>query len=101
MGAIADWAAVGPESWPAVLPAIRAAGIASEGGEPERGGWSWACARGAARVWLVYHPAEVGTEVLVYCPARSAWRRPLAMWRLLRDVKRAVRDAGGRFAGSG
>jgi hypothetical protein len=94
MGVVADFAAVSPEVWMSLLPAIKAAGIGIQEEGEEPGCWSYGCIRGAARVELFYSPADQGAEVAVYCSAHRFWRRPLSMWRLLRDVWRAILAAG-------
>ena len=98
MGAVADFTSVPDAIWPAVLPCVRAAGIAVQGGERERGITWYTCARGMSRVALGYSPQDGGREVVVYALALRFWRRPLGMWRLFRDVRRAVRAAGGKSA---
>ena len=98
MGVVADFTSVSPGVWPAVLPAIRATGaeVTEEG--PARGIWWFACSRGPARVGLAWCPEDRGSEVSVYCPARRFWRHPIGMWRLFRDVRRAVRSVARRGA---
>jgi hypothetical protein len=98
MGAIAEIASVPEDVWPAVLPSIRAAGIEVTDGEWERRVWWYDCSRGPSRVGLAYCPEERGCELVVYCAARHFWRRPVGMWLLLREVRRAVLAAGGKPA---
>ena len=93
---VADFALVPAEVWPAVLPRIRAASIEVDAGALERGVWWYACTRGEARVELGYCP-DPG-EVWVYSRARRFWGRPVSMYRLYRDVRRAVIAAGGKPA---
>jgi hypothetical protein len=57
----------------------------------ERGVMWYSCRRGACRVGLGYDPGDGGREVMVYGPALWFWRRPLGMYRLYRDVRRAFR----------
>jgi hypothetical protein len=94
MGLVADFASVSAELWPAVLPAIRAAGIDIQDNGMERGGWWYTCVQGPARVELAYFPDDKGREVCVYCSAHRFWRRPWAMWRLLREVWKAILATG-------
>jgi hypothetical protein len=94
MGVIADFASVRPDVWPAVLPAIKAAGVVIEDEAQERGGYLYLCARGSVRVTLAYFPDDRGREVCMSCPAWRAWRRPWSMYRLMRDVWRAILSTG-------
>ena len=79
MGVVADFASVPYAIWPAVLPCVRAAGIAVEGGEWERGITWYTCARGPLCIALGYSPQDGGREVVIYAAALRFWRRPLGM----------------------
>jgi hypothetical protein len=96
MGVVADFASVPEDVWLAVLPYIRARGVEVEAGEWERGIWWYDCIRGRCSVGLTYSPKDRGCEVIVYSSALRFWPRPLGMWRLFRDVRRAVLTAGGK-----
>ena len=97
MGVIADFASVPEAVWPTVLPCVHASGVEVEAGEWERGIWWYGCTRGRSRVELGYSAADRGYEVIVYSPALRFWRRPVGMWQLIRDVRRAVLTAGGSW----
>jgi hypothetical protein len=97
MGVVTGFARMPADVWPAVLPRIRAAGITVEDHGLERGLWWYTCTRGPCWVGLGYDPEDHGQELIVYCPAARVWWRPLGTWRLLRDVRRAVQEAGGQF----
>jgi hypothetical protein len=101
MGAVADFARVPEDVWPAVLPCVRARGVEVEAGELERGVWWYGCIRGRSRVELGYSPESPGRGVVLYSSALRFWRRPVGMWRLFRDVRWAVRTAGGKPAERG
>jgi len=101
MGVVADFASVAEDVWPAVLPCIRARGVEVEAGKWERGVWWYGCIRGRCSVGLTYSPKDRGCEVIVYSSARRLWQRPVGMWRLFRDVRRAVLTAGGKPAEPG
>jgi hypothetical protein len=98
MGVVADFASASEDVWPAVLPCIRARGVEVGVGEWERGIWWYDCIRGRSHVGLAYSPKDRGCEVTVYSSALRFWRRPVGMWRLFRDVRRAVLTAGGKPA---
>ena len=96
MGVVATWLSVPADVWPAVLPRIRAAGVAVGSAEPDGATTWYACAREPCRVELGYSPEDAGRQVILYTSVRRCWRRPVGMWRLLRDVGGAVRAAGGK-----
>jgi len=91
MGVVADSVRVSEDAWPPALSRVAAAGIEVRDEGSERGVAWYSCGRGACRVGLACRPGDGGREVTVYCPARRFWRRPLGMWRLYRDVRRALR----------
>ena len=94
MGVVADFVSMPEDAWPAALARVSAAGIEVRDEGPERGVAWYSCSRGACRVGLGYCPGDGGREVTVYGPALRFWRRPLGMWRLYRDVRRALRAGG-------
>ena len=98
MGVVADFTSVPADVWPTVLTGIRAGGIAVEGGELDRGSELFQCVRGRCCVTLAYSHGDGGREVCLWCSAVRFWRRPLGMWRLCRDVRRAVLAVGGQPA---
>jgi hypothetical protein len=90
VGVVAEVVSMPEGAWPAALSRVSAAGIEvhDEGSEP---GVAWySCRRGACRVGLAYCPGD--REATVYAPEIRFWRRPLGMWWLYRDVRRALRD---------
>ena len=101
MGVVASFASVPGDVWPAVLPRVRAAGVEVECGQLERGIWWYACVRGRSCVQLGYCPEDHGREVVIYSTDLRFLRSPLSMWRLFRDVRRAVLAVGGKRAEPG
>jgi hypothetical protein len=90
MGVVADFMRVPEDAWPTALSRLRAAGIEVRDEGTERGVTWYSCRRGACCIGLGYGPGPGGPEVTVYGPALRFWRRPLGMYRLYRDVRRAL-----------
>lgn len=91
MGVVADFVSVPVGAWPAALARLGAEDIEVRDEGTERGVTWYSCQRGACRVGLGYYPGDGGREVAMYGPALRFWRRPLGMYRLYRDVRRAFR----------
>ncbi len=95
MGVAADFATVPADRWPAVLARIRASGVEITAGAQEDDVRWYSCVRGGCTVELACDAGAHVREVVLYAPAVRCWRRPVGMWRLLRDVRRALLAAGG------
>jgi hypothetical protein len=90
LGVVADFVSMSPEAWPAALERVVAAGIEIHDEGSDRGVRWYSCSRRGCRVGLAYCPGDGGREVTLYCSALRCWRHPLAMWRLLQDVRLAL-----------
>src|SRR5262245_21831317 len=98
MGAVAGFAVLPADRWQSALSEIAAAGVEVCDEGKDRGLQWYRCVRGACSIGLgfgVVVPPGSEVGVCVYSPARRWWRRPVGMWRLSRDVWRAVQHAGG------
>jgi hypothetical protein len=98
MGIVAGLADVPADRWPDVLSTLCAAGITVDDESVENGTRLYRCHRNKCNLCLetVDGSAAGQQRLMVYYPEWFHLRRPLGMWRLHRDVRSAVRSAGGR-----